>query len=451
VDDLKTILGVAGGIIAIVVVLVGIGRSYYKNQELVDRAKILDENRELNAKLRDAARVHDDALRGMTAKLADCEAQRDALQDKIALIGRAGGAALAMKSALDADLQKVMRMSGASGGSIYVPVYGPRGNARGLAFLCIEPFTADNQKLRRQIIPLRSHAGRCFTSGVSEAIPEVAVSKDHFREADQIAKYRPTSTLNIALGRDGETIGVLQLLRRQGEASFVQADVAGVAAMADDIARQVFEITRDVDGAKLLGLAPDEFTVDGTVLIFDLTRSSILFEELASNHALTLLNEFFERMCEIGFKHGATLDTYMGDGALLRFNVPRQLPDHERAAAEAAIEMVEEFGRVRERWLAFSPLLADTHLRVGLATGPLLRANLGHSQIQHATILGHPVSVAAALCDAAPRDRSVVLAAEETVQPIRNRVPATATEEPLNAKAGRFTAAAYEIGGVAAR
>lgn len=449
-EDLKTIFAVAGGIIAVVVALVGIGRSYLKNQEMVDRAKILDENRELNAKLRDAARAREEEVRGLTDRLAESQAQRDALQEKIVLIGRAGGAALAMKSTLDEELQKTMRMCRASGGSIYVPVRGPRGNVRGLAFLCIEPFTRENQKLRTQIIPLRSHAGRCFTSGQSEAIPEVAATSDHFREADEIARYRPSSTLNVALRHDDETIGVLQLLRSQGEAPFVQADVSGIATVAEDIAKQVFEITRDVDGARLLGLSVEDFTAEGTVLIFDLTRSSILFEELASSHALLLLNEFFERMCEIAFGHGATLDTYMGDGALLRFNVPRPLPDHESAAANAAIEMLADFERLRQRWLAYSPLLAGTCIRIGLATGPLLRANLGHSQIPHVTVLGYPVSVAAALCDAGPRDRSVILAAEETVLPIRGSLTVTPAEGPAIAKAARFTAAAYEVGRVRA-
>lgn len=446
-EDLRTILAVAGGIIAVVVALVGIGRSYLKNQELVDRAKILDENRELAAKIRDANRAHDEEVRGLTGKLAESQAQRDALQEKIVLIGRAGGAALALKSALDGELERIMRMCGASGGSIYVPVRGPRGNVRGLAFLCIEPFTSDNQKLRSHIIPLRSHAGRCFTTGLSEAVLEVAATRDHFREADEIAKYRPSSMLNLALRHQGETIGVLQLLRRQGEASFVQADIAGLAPVAEDVARQVFEITRDVDSAKLLGLSAEDFTVEGTILIFDLTRSSILFEELASSHALLLLNEFFERMCEIAFRRGATLDTYMGDGALLRFNVPRPLPDHERAAADAGIEMVAEFERLRERWLAYSPMLSATHIRVGLATGPLLRANLGHSQVQHMTVLGHPVSVAAALCDAAPRDRSVILAAEETAGPVRDALAVSVAGGPIAAKAARFTAGAYEVSG----
>lgn len=108
--------------------------------------------------------------------------------------------------------------------------------------------------------------------------------------------------------------------------------------------------------------------------------------------------------------------------------------------------MVQAFTKLRaERWLAHSPMLASTHLRVGISTGPLVRATLGHSQVQHLTVLGHPVSVAAALCDSAPRDRSVVIASEETMSAIRNRVDARVVESASLGKSGRFMTGAYEI------
>jgi class 3 adenylate cyclase len=440
------LLAVAGGIIAVVAALVGLGRSYFKNQELIERAGLIDEKRELTARLRDAEKAHEEEIRALGGKLAECEAQRGQLSDKLSLVGRAGGAALALKSGIDGELQAIMRCFGASGSSIYVPVSGPRGNVRGLAFLSIEPFTPDNQKLKSQIIPLRSLAGRCFESGKSGAVLNAAQDREQYSEANEIAKYRPSSTVNVALAHGGDTIGVLQLLRKEGEAPFREADVPRVAAMAESVAEQVFEATRNVGSAKLLGLAADDFTVEGTVLIFDLSRSALLFQELASNHALLLLNELFERMCEIAFAAGATLDTYMGDGALLRFNVPRALADHEYAAVKAALEMRDAFSRLRnERWLGFSTELAATHLRAGLSSGPLLRANLGHSQVQRLTVLGYPVSVASALCDAAPRERSAIFAAEETVSPIRDRIAVRPTDKSALAKAARFTTAAYEI------
>jgi class 3 adenylate cyclase len=446
VEDFKTLLAVVGGVLSIVIVLFGPVRAYYKNQAALENAKIAEENRALQTQLSDAQREREDEARGLQSRLNDCEVQRDQLNDKISLIGRAGGAALALKAAIDAELQSVMKSFGASGGSIYVPVTGPRGNVQGLAFLSIEPFTKENQKLKNQIIPLRSLAGKCFVSGKSDLERDVTESSDHYSEADSVSNYATASTISVALAGGGQAIGVLQLLRKKGEPPFKRDDVGRIATLAEGLAKQVSEATRDVDGAKLLGLSSGDFSIDGTVLIFDLTNSACLFEELAASHALLLLNEYFERMCDVGFAAGGTLDTYMGDGALMRFNVPRELPDHEFAAVKAAFDMMAAFTRLRdERWLAHSATLAGTHLRVGVSTGPLVRATLGHSQVQHLTVLGHPLSVAAGLCDSAPRDRSVVWASEETVAAIRPRAVAEPVDPAKLGKSTRFTRAAYEI------
>ena len=449
-EDVRTLLAVAGGIIAVVVALVGIGRSYYKNQEIVDRAKLLDEHRALQATLHDAERASEDEIRALKAQLSACEAQRDQLNEKISLIGRAGEAALAIKAIIDAELQSIMKSFAASGGSIYVPVRGPRGNVQGLAFLSIEPFTAENQELKHQIVPLRSIAGKCFTSGDSRAERDAAKSSDHFSEADSITDYSTSSTISIALKHQAETVGVLQLLRQKGEQPFNPDDVPRVATFAEALTKRVVEATRDVDGAKLLGLSTGDFTIDGTTLVFDLTNSACLFEELAASHALLLLNEYFERICSVGFGAGGTLDTYMGDGALMRFNVPRELPDHEFAAVRCALDMVREFERLRdERWTAHSPKLAGTNLRAGIATGPLVRATLGHSQVQHLTVLGHPVSTAAWLCERATRERSSVVVSDETHAALGRRVTSTPLDLANLGKSARFTKAAYEVTGLA--
>lgn len=110
--------------------------------------------------------------------------------------------------------------------------------------------------------------------------------------------------------------------------------------------------------------------------------------------------------------------------------------------------MKRAFADVRDYWTAISPRIAAVHTRVGISTGPLLRADLGHSQVQSLTVLGYPVSVAAALCDSGARDRSVVLVSEETYRAVADRVLAEPIRPPLSPKAGRFTSAAHEITGL---
>ena len=48
----------------------------------------------------------------------------------------------------------------------------------------------------------------------------------------------------------------------------------------------------------------------------DLTSSSTLFQELNVSAAVQHINEYLQVVCDVAFSHGATVDKYMGDGAL---------------------------------------------------------------------------------------------------------------------------------------
>jgi class 3 adenylate cyclase len=423
-------IGLASGIIAILGVVVALTRHLTKVQEESARAKVEAENRDL------------------ARKVTDLEARRDQLLDQITLAGRAGNAALHQKAELDTLLQSLMTATGASGGSIYLPVRGPHGDVHGLAFLCLEPFSVQTAALRAKVIPLKSLAGRCYTDGKSFAVANAAQSDDHFRQAETLSNYRPSTTLNLALQDGGSTVGVLQLLSKEGEAGFGEPDVTRVLTLAKPIAAAVAAIARSPDYLHMFGLAENMETVEGSVLYFDLTASSLLFQELSSSFALQLLNEYFEQVCEAAFRFGATLDNYMGDGGLLRFNVPRPQPDHALSAVRAAVEMNRAFAGVREYWSALSPQFTRLQHRAGIATGPLLRANLGHSQVQSLTVIGYPISIAAALCNVADRDRSIVLVSGETYDAVRDAVVAQPLAVDRLGKAGKFTNAAWEIVGL---
>ena len=109
----------------------------------------------------------------------------------------------------------------------------------------------------------------------------------------------------------------------------------------------------------------------------------------------------------------------MGDGALLRFNVPRPQADHESMPFRQRSKWTAHSPGSKEYWISLSQQFAAIHHRAGIATGPLLRANLGHSQLQSLTVIGYPIAVAAALCEAAERDRTVVIAENETYQAVK--------------------------------
>lgn len=426
-DDVRGMLAIGTAILGIVGVIVALTRYLTKTQEQGQRDAIAHENRELSARLKST------------------EAQRDQLLEQLTLVGKVGGAALARKLELDEALRSVMKALGASRASLYVPVRGPGGNIDGLAFLCIEPFSLQTQQLKAKIIPLKSLAGGAFLSGISSIVPNVAASADHFKPAETIVGYKPSTMLNCVLNNEGGAVGVLQFMRKEGEAGFEPSDLERVKALTPAIVKKLVSLTRNGEHLPLLGLAEDAVDPVGTILFFDLSGSTTLLRELSPRFALQLLNEYFEEMGNIAMRAGGTIDNYTGDGALLRFNLPRKQADHEFAAVSAAVAMNHAFATMRAYWETINPHLATLHNRIGISTGPLLQANLGHSQAQRLTVLGYPISIAASLCNAGPRDRSVILISAETHAVVSDRIVAKPIELAIAPKAARLTSGCYLV------
>lgn len=400
--------------------------------------------RDNQGKLDKAAEEH----RKTSEKLEAAERQRDQLRSDIALAGEAGNAVLSIKIALDRKLEELMRATGASGGSIYAPARAADGKVTGLYFVSIEPFGPQTEQLKKKIVPLSSIAGRCFREGLPNLQKNSAQQTEHYKKAEEISDYRPATTLNMPLCHEGETIGVLQLLNREGEKGLTEGDLKAVAKRCEEVAGQLYDLVKNSDFVKVLNLGDDAQGSNGSVIIFDLTRSTLLFEEFSAGMALKLMNEYFEALCDVAFDAGAVLDNYMGDGALLRFNVARPQADHELAAVKAAIAMDRAFEELQDYWKKLSPELDKLHFRAGISTGKLVWGNLGHSQFQRLTIVGHPISVAAALCSEAGRDRSVILISEETYGAVKDKVVAIPQDLSGLGKVKDFTNSVFRVEGL---
>lgn len=424
------IISLVGGATGILVVVAGLARYLTQREEQRKLDKANEEQKKTAEKLEAAER------------------QRDQLRQDIALAGEAGNAVLSIKIALDSKLGQLMRATGASGGSIYAPARAADGKVTGLYFVCIEPFGPQTEQLKKKIVPLSSIAGRCFKDGESYIQSQSAQQEEHYREAEKISDYHPAMILNVALKGRGETIGVLQLLTRVGEKGFTQADLNRVTPDCEKIAEQLQHLIENSDFVKVLNLGDDAQGSNGSVIIFDLTRSTLLFEEFSPGMALKLMNEYFEALCDVAFDAGAVLDNYMGDGALLRFNVAKPNPDHQLDAIKAAVAMNGAFRELKDYWKKLSPALDKLHYRAGISSGKLVWGSLGHSQFQRLTIVGHPISVAAALCSEADRKQSVILISEETHDAVRDKVVAVPQDLSKLGKAKDFTNSVFKIEGL---
>jgi adenylate cyclase len=109
-----------------------------------------------------------------------------------------------------------------------------------------------------------------------------------------------------------------------------------------------------------------------------------------------MLNEYFTKMVDVVFKHGGTLDKFVGDMVMALFGAPLADPRHVDHAVEAALEMIVELGKLNEHWKA-QGRFAELDIGIGINTGPMIAGNIGSEAIMSYTVIGDAVNLGSRL------------------------------------------------------
>jgi len=382
-------------------------------------------------------------------KSRDLEARYQELLNQLAIAKRVGTAAIVRKMAIDDELLSIMKTMRAQAGSILIPIRGKESREiSGLVFLSIQPLGEQSARLKRKIIPPQSSAGFCLRTGKPYASPDSKSDPTHYDKADLISGYRTEDMLNYPLIHRGEVIGVLQLLNKEGAERFTESDIPLVEPFAISLAEKVAEFIYAPENIEILGFIQEREPEYATIMVWDLTQSSLLFRELGTSAAIQHMNESFEKLCDIALRYGAIVDKYTGDGVLLKYNVPRRVKDHPYQAVAAAIEMKLAFERLKGEWLTMGEPLAGLYIRIAIAYGQVYEAVVGHPQYQYVTVFGQSVNVAVNLCEAARRDRNIIIIDERAYRELSGKILAERIPREQLGKAASYIETAYEVRGL---
>jgi adenylate cyclase len=132
-----------------------------------------------------------------------------------------------------------------------------------------------------------------------------------------------------------------------------------------------------------------------TVLFSDIRGFTTLSENTDAAVVVQLLNRYFERQVEVVFRHGGTLDKFIGDCIMAFWGAPLDDPAHARRAVAAALEMQSEL-------LAFREELAREHgaaaasfdVGIGIHSGPAVVGFIGSRRKLDYTAIGDTVNLA---------------------------------------------------------
>jgi adenylate cyclase len=155
-----------------------------------------------------------------------------------------------------------------------------------------------------------------------------------------------------------------------------------------------------------------------TALFADIQGFTSLSERMDPGDVVAMLNEYFTQMVDVVFEHQGTLDKFLGDGLMVFFGAPLEVPQAASQAVACALAMLQRLADMRAQGL--TPIQG---MRIGINTGEAIIGNIGSEKRMDFTIIGDVVNVAARLLEVAKDINAQVIISESTFHEVEGKFP----------------------------
>lgn len=162
-----------------------------------------------------------------------------------------------------------------------------------------------------------------------------------------------------------------------------------------------------VRGEHSLALGGTRMSV--SVVFADVVAFTPLAESRPAEAVVAILNELFSVLTEVVFRHGGTVDKFVGDCIMAVWGAPVPVPDHAARALAAAEDMMRFLETASAEWRKKYDV--EIRLGVGVNSGEAIVGNIGSDKRMEYTVIGDVVNVAARLEAIAAPNQVLVSAA----------------------------------------
>jgi adenylate cyclase len=298
---------------------------------------------------------------------------------------------------------------------------------------------------------------------------KVAILSDNAPEdvrfgGESILVQRVRSTMCAPLvGSEGRVLGVLYVdnvtstHRVDEEDLEFLAAFASIAAVAIDngqfserirhelLVRSNFERYFAPNLAARIAESPGAVRLGGdkrpvAVLFSDIRGFTALSESMNPDDMASLLTEYFTEMVECVFRHGGTLDKFMGDAVMAQWGAPIGTPEDADRAVQAAVEMMRALDALNTKWRGVGR--PELGIGIGLSYGEAFAGNIGSERRLEFTVIGDTVNTASRLCAVA--EAGEILLSDEIRRALR-RPPVLEERAPLELKGKAHPVPVYHV------
>jgi adenylate cyclase len=265
------------------------------------------------------------------------------------------------------------------------------------------------------------------------------------------------------MGRGGSVLGIIYVDNLTATNSFSDEDLdfliafSGIAAIAIENSSLTDRLRREAvvlsnfqryfapNLAQQIASQEGEVQLGGAkrpVVIFfsDIRGFTSMSETMVPDDIARLLTEYFTEMVEIVFKHGGTLDKFMGDAIMALWGAPIAHEDDADRAMQAALEMQELLTELNRKWA--SEGRQQVNIGIGINFGEVFAGNIGSQQRLEYTVIGDAVNVASRLCSKAMGGD--IMVSEPLVRVLKTPPPLEALE-PIELKGKAKAVPVYRV------
>jgi adenylate cyclase len=161
------------------------------------------------------------------------------------------------------------------------------------------------------------------------------------------------------------------------------------------------------------GLAGAGQTREVTLLFSDIRGFTTLSETRAPEEVVAILNRYFTRQVEVIFRHGGSLDKFIGDAIMAFWGAPLDDPEHAKNAVACALDMADELAAFKAE---LGEAGAGFDVGIGVHSGPAVVGLIGSDKRREYTSIGDTVNLASRIEGLTKEAGRRILVSRETMK-----------------------------------